>query len=370
MGDGVVEALSLQLLLVHVPAPLDTLRIGLPKGQMAGGVLIKQGVVEQDVLVSDGTVIGDQGHLPEVGGTLVHRHCVAEGLLPLLGVDLHDLPLLHLHPELIHDIAVVAQGQGGVHHAVDPLPEGGSEDLLGGHVGNEVLALGGGAVAGSPQVVLRQLDGEIGPQAVPVVEGTEMEVIQLLFALLQHAEMGPPLLHCRAVAGDPNRRKNGAPKPLHSVRLAGKHLFRPAGDGDGGDAPGEGILHLQPVEGLEGLAAGLLAADDAAGVHPLQILRVAGGDGEIGGALLGVVVVKVLIPRRHGVKHVLGGVEVLLPGQRIVSPAHNDLPASGGIGRLGTQPGEVGTLHRAGDHQVLPRLDIDADLHQEPGIFL
>ena len=59
MGDRVVEALGLQLLLTHLLATLDTLGIGLTEGQVAGGILIKEGVVEEDLLVADGAVVGN-----------------------------------------------------------------------------------------------------------------------------------------------------------------------------------------------------------------------------------------------------------------------------------------------------------------------
>ena len=78
---------------------------------MAGGVLVKEGVVEQDLLVGDGAVVGHQGHLAEVAGPLVHGDGGFQGLLPLLGMGLHNLPLLHHKSEPLDDAAIVGQGQ-------------------------------------------------------------------------------------------------------------------------------------------------------------------------------------------------------------------------------------------------------------------
>ena len=43
----------------------------------------------------------------------------------------------------------------------------------------------------------------------------------------------------------------------------------------------EAAAHLEAVKVLQGLAAGLLGPDDPAAVHALEVLRVAGGDGQI-----------------------------------------------------------------------------------------
>ena len=71
MGDGIVEAASLQLLLIHVAAALDA-GVSLAEGDVAGGVFVEQGVIEQQLLIGDGAVVGHQRHLAEVSGALVH----------------------------------------------------------------------------------------------------------------------------------------------------------------------------------------------------------------------------------------------------------------------------------------------------------
>ena len=107
VGDGVVEAPGLQLVLAHLLAALQA-GIRLAEGDVAGGVLVEQRVLEQDLLVGDGAVVGHQGHLTEVAGPLVHGDGGLEGLLPLLRADLHDLPVLDHKVELVNDGAVVA----------------------------------------------------------------------------------------------------------------------------------------------------------------------------------------------------------------------------------------------------------------------
>ena len=72
MGHGVVQTVGLHLLPGHGLAALNALGIRLAEGQMAGGVFIKQGIVKQNLLVGNGTVIGHQRYLAEVAGPLVH----------------------------------------------------------------------------------------------------------------------------------------------------------------------------------------------------------------------------------------------------------------------------------------------------------
>ncbi|CAN4012871.1 putative membrane protein, partial [Dysosmobacter welbionis] len=179
VGDGVVEAPGLQLVLAHGLAVLEA-GIGLAEGDVAGRILVEQGVVEQDLLVGDRAVIGHQGHLAEVAGPFIHSDGGLEGLLPLFRVNLHDLPVLHHKVELVNDGAVVGQGQGGVDHAVDAGLQGRGEDLLRGDIGDIGAARQSHVVARLPDVVLRQFHSQVRAQGVGVVEGLEVQLVQLL----------------------------------------------------------------------------------------------------------------------------------------------------------------------------------------------
>ena len=221
-------------------------------------------------------------------------------------------------------------------------------------------------------MVLRQLHRQVRAQGVGVTEGLEVQGVHLLQPLCQGVQVGPPLLHAPAVSADADGGEDGVPEPLHGLvlRHIGEHPLRPAGDGDGGDAPGEAAAHLEPVELLEGLAAGLLGPDNPLCVHALEILRVRGGDGQIRRPLPGVVVEKVLPPLRHGVEDLILSVEILHPGQGIVGPVHHHLFAAHGVGVLRAHPGEEGALHRGGDDQPLALLDVQSHPDQKPGVFL
>ena len=68
--------------LVLRPRPRD--------GDVAGRILVEQGVVEQDLLVGDRAVIGHQGHLAEVAGPFIHSDGGLEGRENSLAVGALD----------------------------------------------------------------------------------------------------------------------------------------------------------------------------------------------------------------------------------------------------------------------------------------
>ena len=286
-------------------------------------------------------------------------------------MGLHDLAVLHHEAELVDDGAVVHQGHGGVHHAVDAGLQGRGKQLLRGDVGDILLAGQGDIVARLPDVTLGQFHRQIGAKRVCIMQGFEVQGVQLLHPLMEGGEVVFPLLHRFAVAADADGLENGVPQLFHGFVFAilREHGLRPAGDGNGGDAPGEAAAHLQAVKVLQRLAAGLLGADDALGVHALEIFRVGGGDGEIRRALQGVVVEEVAAPQGHLVKDLVIGLEVLHPGHGVVVPVHDHFLAAGVVGLLGAHPGEPGALHRRGNHQALALLDIQSHPHQEAGVF-
>ena len=372
MVGGLVESCGLLPGLVQLlPAP-DAGGVGGAEGQVAGGVLVKQGVVEQNARVADGGVIGHQGHLPQVGGALVHGDGVFQHLFPLFRVDVHDLPAPEVQIEVPHQVAVQGQGQGGVHPALHPVPPGGGEDLLRGHVGHELHPGGGGLAASHPHVPFRQGDGQVGAQGVGIAQGLEVVVVEDPGPAGGGLHMGPPPLHSLAVPGDAAHGEDGLPQRVDGVLplFVREHLLRPGPGGVGADGP----LEAAGAHGVEigpgGLGAGALPVLDAHGVHPLEHLRVRADDGQ-GGRALGQQPVEfsLLIVGEFG-KHRPVRLQIALAGDEVVRPLHQHVPGAAIQGGSHAQPGQGSAFHRGGDAGGLPGLEVHAHLHQQMGVFV
>jgi len=204
-----------------------------------------------------------------------------------------------------------------------------------------------------------------------IVEALQVQAVEPVHVALQAGQVLPPAVHSGAGAVHPDGLENGLPELFHRLilRAAGKDLPGPGGDGDGADAPGDGIAHGQLPVLPEGLAAGALGAGNPVRIHAHQILRIPGGDMEEGRALAGVAVIELRLPGRETVKDAVLRMEVFLPRQLVVTPTHDHLPAAGGIGGPGAQPGEPRAVYRRADHQRLSLLDVDAYLYQQFCVF-
>ena len=263
------------------------------------------------------------------------------------------------------------QGQGGVDHAVDAVPQGGGEDLLRGHIGDEEGAcLAVGAAAG-PEVILRQTDGEVRAEAVGIVEGGQAQLVELLRPALDGLHVLLPALHGPAVPLDADGLQDGVPELVHGLLLgdAGEDGPGPGGDGEGGNAPGDAVAHLLAVEGVQRQAPGPVGPGQAVRVHAPQGLGVPGGEGEVGRALQGVVIEEVPPPEGDLVEDGVVRVEVTEAVQLVIPPVHHHFPAAGGIGLLRAHPGKPRAVHRRGDDEGLALLDVEAHADQEPGIL-
>ena len=148
--------------------------IRLAEGDVAGGVLVKKSVVEQDLLVGDGAVVGHQGHLAEIGGALVHGNSSLQRLLALFRAWASTiLPSLTTKWNLSMMLPSWTRGRAGVHHAVDAALQRGGEDLLRGDVGD--ITPGRRAsrrLPACPNVALRQLHRQVRPQGSWYSAGT------------------------------------------------------------------------------------------------------------------------------------------------------------------------------------------------------
>src|SRR5699024_5037422 len=131
--DGrVVQPLFQQLGAGHAAAACNVGGVAGAKGDVAGGVLVKQGVVEQHAAFADGAGGRHQSKLADAAGVLVGGEQLAQQVGVFLGAVLHHLAVPEGHMPAVDQLAVVDVGPGTVNDAVDPVAVGRGEHLLGG----------------------------------------------------------------------------------------------------------------------------------------------------------------------------------------------------------------------------------------------
>ena len=87
--------MGIQLLARHPLTAGDALRIRLAEGEVAGGILVVERVVEQQAAAADGTVVGHQRDLAEIACAVVHRDGGVQNILTARGLSLNDAALPH-----------------------------------------------------------------------------------------------------------------------------------------------------------------------------------------------------------------------------------------------------------------------------------
>ena len=66
MRVGIIQACGLELFLAHGFTALHALGIRFAEGKVAGGIFVKERVVEENFLVGDGTVVGHERDLAKI----------------------------------------------------------------------------------------------------------------------------------------------------------------------------------------------------------------------------------------------------------------------------------------------------------------
>ncbi len=247
-----VQPVGVQLFARHPLAARDALRIRLAEGEVAGDVLVVERVVEQQAALADRAVVGHERDLAEIARAVVHRNGGVEHVLAARGPRLDDAPVPDGEADVLDDAAVVHQRQRGTDRTVHAGFERRGEDLLRWQIGDEADARGRFGVAHRPEMILRQLDGEVGAEGVGVVQTLEVQRVELFSARGQQRDMLVPALRRPPVAGNANGGENRVPKGIYRRLLfeRGEHLPRPRGNGRAYDAPRKAVGHLQAVEGL------------------------------------------------------------------------------------------------------------------------
>ena len=81
MGHAVVQSMCLELFFGHFVSVLDA-GVGIAESKVAGGVFVKQSVVEQDAAVGNRRIIRNKSNFTESGCALIQSYSLFKELLP------------------------------------------------------------------------------------------------------------------------------------------------------------------------------------------------------------------------------------------------------------------------------------------------
>ena len=335
---------------------------------MAGGVFVKEGVVEQDAALGDGAVLRHQGALAQVGGAFVHGNHGGKGFLALLRHGLHCLAVFKADIEILNQLALVGQGLGGIDNALRQPSLGRDEALLRGNVGVEENSLEALFSAAAEPSLGHHAHGQVGAVVCPVVEAGNVEAIEVIAPSLQPGIVLLPGLH--RVSIHPGGVKNRLPQFLHRLIPAQlrKQLLGPGHTGDGGNAPLLPVLPTLDIRAQNGVAH-LPGLGNLIRPHTLQAVRIFGDEVNPAGQHLAVM----LLPGSHPVLHLSHGGNALVAAvellQRLIAPLHRHLFGLGLVGLIHHHGHKLRLVQVCIDNDLLSLLDIHAAADNQPGIF-
>ena len=347
---------------------LNGVGIAVAQCQMAGGILIKEGVVEQQLSVADGAVVGHESALAEVAAALIHSNELGQQIAVDLRIPFHGLALMEADPELVDELSLIAQRHGGVDDTLSLALLGGDEALLGGDVGVEGDALKALLAGTAEAAALHHAHGEIGARGGGVVELLDAEGVEVIAALVDFAVM---LFPCGdGVVRHAGSIENILPQLFHGLRGAqlGEQLLGPSLTGDGGDTPLILILH-GITHGLNDGEALLLRLCHLGLIDAAETVGVFGDDIQAAGQHIHIVLPAgqlIVLHLTQGGEAAVTVVELL---QGLIVPVHHHFLGLAAVALLHHHGDELRLVKVSHNEHFLTRLDIDTHLRQQLGVL-
>ena len=301
-----------QLFLAHAAAAANGVAKALAQRKVARGVFVKQRAVEQNAHAADGRTCRNERALAQVLGPFVRLKNGFQRIVALGGAEICDAAVLEGDREIVNQAAAVVQRHGGMHCAVHPVLIGRGVNLFRGHVAELPAAVRQLVAAAAPHMVFRQAHGDVGADAVLIMQGCEPLFVQPIDARAERFLMLAPGGNGVWPIGA-GRFENGLPQRLHRLllRKLRKHRLCPFGAGRAHNAP-RNLARIHALVKGVAIAVGSLAALGALGrVYARHGVRVARGDAKQSAAALGQAVFQQGAPRGRLLKHRHAGVFIL-----------------------------------------------------------
>ena len=364
---GVVDAQRAALVERFVLEILDRVGKAHAERQMAGGVLVKQGVQEEQAALLNRGVIRHERALAEVGRALVHVDELLQQRLVLLGVHLDGLAVFKADGEILDELPLIRQRLGRIDDALGLAAHRGDEDLLGGDVRVKEDPLQGIFAAALELRLGDHADAEIRAVAAVVLKLGQAQAVEIGAALGKILVVLLPRLH--GVVRHARGVQNRLPERLDGLMPAQlrEELLRPFLARNGRDAPLIFVLDLVAV-GLDDAVARLIGLGHFFLIDALEAVGILAQQIDAAGDLLGVVLPARLLPvfQRREVLGAAPAVAQLVKG--LVRPVDHDALRARAVTFLRDHRDEVRLIQLGGDEDLLPLADVHARRGDQPCI--
>ena len=370
MDDGIIDSLLSCLLHGHVVSARQDFLEAMAQGDVAAGVLVKEGLIEKNAALVDAALLGDQGDLAQHAGALIHAdHLLQEGLTPVCPAG-NSPAVPEGDGEAVNDLAVPGKGLDRHQGALASAGNGGGEDFLRRQVWNVGSAVHGvDSLCAFPFGSGNQIDLKVCPVGAVVAKGGKGLGVEPGALFHDEGGVGLPVRHRIIVLPDSDSLQDGLPEPVFGVRLAGEALLRPFPGGIGGHDPLVFSVDGCPV-GHGDFGPALHDSGELSRIHACKGVGILGEDQDPAGKVLCHLFELCFLPGKDLRQGLLVCMEEVQAALAVAGPVNVDLFGPCPVAFLGQHEGKGVLLHGDGDLDHLSGLHIGPGPHDQLCIFL
>ena len=368
VDHGVVDAELAAVLQRLVLEVADRVGKAHAEREMAAGVLVKEGVVEQEARLVDGRVKRHQRAFAKIPAALVHLDELGEQLVVLLRVPFDGLALVEADPEAVDQLTLVGKRLRRIDDALGHTAHRGDEAFLGRDVGVEEDALQARLAAAAELRLGDHADGKIGAVGRFVAQLADVQAVEIFAAVMQVLVVLFPCLD--GVVGHAGGLENGFPQLFHGLRRAQlrEELLGPLFARHGRDAPLVFVFDLVAVA-LDDGVLGLLGLGHLLLVDAAQTVGILTDEVDAAGDGVDIVLPAGFLVVIEGGQRLQTAVAHVQLRERLIAPVDDDLLRLQLVALVDHHRNELRLVELRLDKDLLSLLDVHAGLGDELRIF-
>ena len=254
---------------------------------------------------------------------------------------------------------------GGCHRSVYPIALRQGINLFCRHICGKFHTEFRSLSTSGPDMSFRQVDVQIRPSGIGIMQGPEIMRIHKAGGFLQKSNMLSPFRYWIVPVFDSYRPENLLPQSFHRFLRSQlrEHLPSPATCRYRHNAPGIAIVHEALAIFQKSRSCRLLGQPEFLRINPPENFRIMRCNRDKRRPLLRIVHIKFSAPFREFRKQPPASALITDAGQKFIAPAHNNILCAGGkcLRSNGSHKGRA--FNRRIDHKNLILLQINAYIH-------